>query len=84
MSRLILTHAHFDHIGGREAVLGPGTEVIASAGFPAEAERQRHLSIPFRYLIGTGALPPLPARATWPSRWKSSLRVCSGIPTTAS
>ena len=57
VSHLILTHAHFDHIGGSEAVRGPGTEVIASAGFPAEAERQRHLSLPFRYLIGTGASP---------------------------
>jgi glyoxylase-like metal-dependent hydrolase (beta-lactamase superfamily II) len=57
ISHLILTHAHFDHIGGSEAVRGPGTEVIASAGFPAEADRQRHLSIPFRYLIGTGASP---------------------------
>jgi glyoxylase-like metal-dependent hydrolase (beta-lactamase superfamily II) len=56
-SHLILTHAHFDHIGGSEAVRGPRTEVIASAGFPAEAERQRHLSIPFDYLIGTGASP---------------------------
>jgi glyoxylase-like metal-dependent hydrolase (beta-lactamase superfamily II) len=57
VSHLILTHAHFDHIGGTTAVRGPGTQVIASAGFPAEAERQRHLSIPFRYLIGTGASP---------------------------
>jgi glyoxylase-like metal-dependent hydrolase (beta-lactamase superfamily II) len=57
MSHLILTHAHFDHIGGSDAVRGPDTQVIASAGFPAEAERQRHLSIPFRYLIGTGASP---------------------------
>ena len=57
VSHLILTHAHFDHIGGSEALRGPGTEVIASAGFPAEAERQRHLSLPFRYLIGTGASP---------------------------
>jgi glyoxylase-like metal-dependent hydrolase (beta-lactamase superfamily II) len=57
VSHLILTHAHFDHIGGSEAVRGPGTEIIASAGFPAEAERQRHLSIPLRYLIGTGASP---------------------------
>jgi glyoxylase-like metal-dependent hydrolase (beta-lactamase superfamily II) len=57
VSHLILTHAHFDHIGGSEAVRGPGTEVIASAGFPAEAERQRHLSLPFRYLVGTGASP---------------------------
>jgi glyoxylase-like metal-dependent hydrolase (beta-lactamase superfamily II) len=29
-------------------------------------------------------LPPLPVRATWPSRWKSSLPACSGIPTAAS
>jgi glyoxylase-like metal-dependent hydrolase (beta-lactamase superfamily II) len=57
ISHLILTHAHFDHIGGSDAVRGPGTQVIASAGFPAEAERQRHLSIRFRYLIGTGATP---------------------------
>ena len=28
--------------------------------------------------------PPLPTRATWPSRWKSSPRACSGIPTAAS
>jgi glyoxylase-like metal-dependent hydrolase (beta-lactamase superfamily II) len=57
VSHLILTHAHFDHTGGTAAVRGPDTEVIASAGFPAEAERQRHWSIPFRYLTGTGASP---------------------------
>jgi glyoxylase-like metal-dependent hydrolase (beta-lactamase superfamily II) len=62
VSHLILTHAHFDHIGGSEAVRGPGTEVIASAGFPAEAERQRHLSLPFRYLVGTGASPVFDVR----------------------
>ena len=31
VSHLILTHAHFDHVGGAAAVLGPHTEVIASA-----------------------------------------------------
>jgi glyoxylase-like metal-dependent hydrolase (beta-lactamase superfamily II) len=56
VSHLILTHAHFDHIGGSAAVRGPDTQVIASAGFPAEAERQRHWSVP-RYLTGTGASP---------------------------
>jgi glyoxylase-like metal-dependent hydrolase (beta-lactamase superfamily II) len=56
VSHLILTHAHFDHIGGTAAVRGPGTQIIASAGFPAEAERQRHWSVP-RYLTGTGASP---------------------------
>jgi glyoxylase-like metal-dependent hydrolase (beta-lactamase superfamily II) len=56
VSHLIFTHAHFDHIGGTAAVRGPGTEVIASAGFPAEAERQRHWSVP-RDLTGTSANP---------------------------
>jgi glyoxylase-like metal-dependent hydrolase (beta-lactamase superfamily II) len=57
VSHLILTHAHFDHIGGTAALLGPDTQVIASAGFPAEAERQRHWRIPFRNFTGTGATP---------------------------
>jgi glyoxylase-like metal-dependent hydrolase (beta-lactamase superfamily II) len=56
VSHLILTHAHFDHIGGTAAVRGPDTEVIASAGFPAELERQRHWSVP-RDLTGTSASP---------------------------
>jgi glyoxylase-like metal-dependent hydrolase (beta-lactamase superfamily II) len=54
VSHLILTHAHFDHIGGSTALRGPGTQVIAAAGFPAEAERQRHWTVP-PYLIGTNA-----------------------------
>jgi glyoxylase-like metal-dependent hydrolase (beta-lactamase superfamily II) len=57
VSHLILTHAHFDHVGGTAAIRGPDTQVIASAGFPAEAERERHWSPPFRRLIGTGARP---------------------------
>ncbi len=56
VSHLILTHAHFDHIGGTAALRGPRTQVIAAAGFPAEAERQRHWKVP-RYLTGTGASP---------------------------
>jgi glyoxylase-like metal-dependent hydrolase (beta-lactamase superfamily II) len=59
ISQLILTHAHFDHIGGTPALRGPDTEVIASAGFPAEAERQRHWLIPFRNFTGTGANPAM-------------------------
>ncbi len=57
VSHLILTHAHFDHIGGTAALRGPDTQVIASAGFPAEAERQRNWRIPFRNFTGTGATP---------------------------
>jgi glyoxylase-like metal-dependent hydrolase (beta-lactamase superfamily II) len=56
VSYLILTHAHFDHVGGIAAVRGPGTQVIASAEFPAEAERQRRWRVP-RYLSGTSASP---------------------------
>jgi len=52
VSHLILTHAHLDHTGGTAAVRGPDTQVIASAGFPAEAERRAPLP-PFRYLTGT-------------------------------
>jgi glyoxylase-like metal-dependent hydrolase (beta-lactamase superfamily II) len=59
VSHLILTHAHPDHIGGSEAMRGPDTQVIASAGFPAEARRLRQWSLPFRYLTGTGASPAL-------------------------
>ena len=61
-SHLILTHSHFDHIGGAAALRGPDTRVIASAGFLAEAERQSHWSPPFRYLIGTRASPSFDAK----------------------
>jgi len=57
ISHLILTHAHFDHIGGTAALRGPDTQVITSAGFPAEAERQRSWNIPFRNFTGSGASP---------------------------
>src|SRR5580700_593566 len=39
ISHLILTHAHWDHIGGAGALAGPGTRVIAQAGFPAGLDR---------------------------------------------
>jgi glyoxylase-like metal-dependent hydrolase (beta-lactamase superfamily II) len=56
VSHLILTHAHFDHIGGSAALRGPDTKVITASGFPAEAQRQREWSVP-QYLTGTDAQP---------------------------
>jgi glyoxylase-like metal-dependent hydrolase (beta-lactamase superfamily II) len=55
VSHLIVTHAHFDHISGASAVRGPHTKVIASAAFPAEAERLRHYVPP--EVIGTSGSP---------------------------
>jgi len=56
ISHLILTHAHWDHIGGAGALRGPGTHVIAQAGFPAGLERERPR---FRYFTGDAASDPL-------------------------
>ena len=46
ISHLILTHAHWDHIGGAGALAGPGTRVIAQAGFPAALDRQQGRAAP--------------------------------------
>jgi glyoxylase-like metal-dependent hydrolase (beta-lactamase superfamily II) len=55
ISHVILTHAHFDHAGGVGALAGPGTQVIAQAGFPAELQRQHGNVFPFRNFTGNGA-----------------------------
>jgi glyoxylase-like metal-dependent hydrolase (beta-lactamase superfamily II) len=55
VSHVILTHAHFDHAGGIGALTGPGTQVIAQAGFPSELQRQHATVFPFRYFTGSGA-----------------------------
>jgi glyoxylase-like metal-dependent hydrolase (beta-lactamase superfamily II) len=57
ITHVIVTHAHFDHVGGVPALLGPGTQVIASAGFPAEQRRQRRWVLPFRNFTGSSAGP---------------------------
>ena len=59
ISHLILTHAHWDHIGGADALRGPGTRVIAQAGFPAGLEREQGDRPRFRYFTGAaGSAPP--------------------------
>jgi glyoxylase-like metal-dependent hydrolase (beta-lactamase superfamily II) len=39
ITHVILTHAHIDHIGGLQALLGDGATVIAQANFPHELAR---------------------------------------------
>jgi glyoxylase-like metal-dependent hydrolase (beta-lactamase superfamily II) len=39
ITHVVLTHAHWDHVGGLAALRGPHTRVIAQAGFPAELAR---------------------------------------------
>src|SRR6266700_1331143 len=59
ISHLILTHAHWDHVGGAGALRGPGTRVIAQAGFPAGPDREQGDRPPFRYFAGAaGSVPP--------------------------
>src|SRR5260370_9142605 len=59
ISHLILTHAHWDHIGGAGALRGPGTQVIAQAGFPAGLDREQGERPRFRYFTGAaGRVPP--------------------------
>jgi glyoxylase-like metal-dependent hydrolase (beta-lactamase superfamily II) len=54
ISHLILTHAHFDHVGGTDALRGEDTRVIAQAGFPDELRQQQANTLPFRYFTGNG------------------------------
>jgi glyoxylase-like metal-dependent hydrolase (beta-lactamase superfamily II) len=53
---LILTHGHWDHVGGLGAVREPGTTVIARAGFAEELARSRSYHPPFQYFFGTGTM----------------------------
>ena len=52
VSHLILTHAHWDHVGGAGALRGPDTRVIAQAGFPAGLLREQDSRPPYRYFTG--------------------------------
>ena len=54
VSHVMLTHAHFDHVGGISA-FGPAAKLIAQAGFTAELQRQRGNVFPFRYFTGNAA-----------------------------
>jgi glyoxylase-like metal-dependent hydrolase (beta-lactamase superfamily II) len=59
ISHLILTHAHWDHIGGAGALRGPGTRVIAQAGFSAGLAREQGERPLFRYFTGAAGSSPV-------------------------
>ena len=49
---VIVTHAHWDHIGGLKAYLGPDTQVVAQSRFAEELEIANRGGAPFRYFFG--------------------------------
>jgi glyoxylase-like metal-dependent hydrolase (beta-lactamase superfamily II) len=52
ITHVILTHAHWDHIGGLAALTGAGTQVIAQARFADELRIMNDTGVPFRYFFG--------------------------------
>ncbi len=52
ITHVILTHAHWDHIGGLGALRGPNTLVIAQARFAEELRIVNETGVPFRYFFG--------------------------------
>ena len=54
ITHVILTHAHWDHVGGLDALTTDGATVIAQANFPDELRRQNSGPAPFRYFLPGG------------------------------
>ncbi|WP_214322707.1 MBL fold metallo-hydrolase [Nonomuraea sediminis] len=54
ITHVILTHAHWDHVGGLEALTADGATVIAQANFPDELRLQNSGPEPFRYFLPGG------------------------------
>ena len=52
ITHLILTHAHWDHIGGLAGLQEPGTQVIAQATFADELRRVNETGVNFHYFFG--------------------------------
>jgi glyoxylase-like metal-dependent hydrolase (beta-lactamase superfamily II) len=53
---VVLTHGHWDHVGGLAAVREPGSTVVARVGFEEELARSRNYHPPFQYFFGTGTM----------------------------
>lgn len=55
ISHVILTHGHFDHVGGLNALREPGVEVIAQSGFAEEVAHQNDLPLLWKRFMPAGA-----------------------------
>jgi len=53
---VLVTHAHWDHIGGLAALAEPGTTVVAQAKFADELRIVNNTGVPFRYFFGNKAV----------------------------
>ncbi|GAA4210765.1 MBL fold metallo-hydrolase [Microbispora amethystogenes] len=54
LTHVILTHAHWDHVGGLDALTAGGAEVIAQANFPHELALQNSGPPPLGYYLPRG------------------------------
>lgn len=61
---VIVTHAHWDHVGGLNAYAGPGVEVIAQAGFAAELAKINAIHVPFHFFFGAATVDNLAVAPT--------------------
>src|SRR5262245_22187274 len=55
ITHVLVTHAHWDHIGGLPALRGPSTRVVAQARFADELRVVNDTGVPFRYFFGNEA-----------------------------
>ena len=62
ISHVLLTHAHWDHIGGLAALKGPRTQVIAHAKFPEELRTVNETSVRFPAFVTSLFGPEGPRR----------------------
>ena len=53
ITHVILTHAHWDHIGGLGALLESNPQVIAQVAFADELRVVNGTGVPFKYFFGT-------------------------------
>src|SRR5215468_4936239 len=53
ITHVVLTHAHWDHIGGLGALLESNPQVIAQAAFAEELRIVNGTGVPFKYFFGT-------------------------------